>query len=134
MDLTEQEKEELFDDFRLRMAELDKEEKRLGAAKNIHALKGMSRYYRDTFDHTNCNSRATKEQWDFYNCHRVYSKLRAVIPSMVMAKKYKGKNVYQLRLSGLRFEEAVLEDEDMEEATKAGKILIDAVIKYLTEE
>ena len=47
MSLTDQEKEELFADFMLKFAMMDKEEKKLNTARNIHLMKDMSRYYNE---------------------------------------------------------------------------------------
>ena len=44
MALTDQEKEELFADFMLKFAMMDKEEKKLNTARNIHLMKDLSRY------------------------------------------------------------------------------------------
>ena len=132
MNLTEEEKEELFTEFAIKFAEMDKEDKRLTVAKNNHALAGMSKEYYKVW-----RSGSPKLSYRYLGVYSAYLKLRAAVPFMICAKKYakaleiEGADPRPFRYSA---ETYGLENEDIEEATKAGKILLDAMYKYLIEE
>lgn len=134
MELTEAQKDELFADFQLRLAELDKSDKRLAVAKNNHAMKGVTNLY-----HEMCHSGDTADDYLAYKypgLYYAYLKLRSAIPNIVMLKKVAKVNDGSIPGARLPYrvnQNPVLEDEDMDEATKVGKILLDAVIGYLEE-
>lgn len=132
MNMTEEEKEELFTEFAVKFAEMDKQDKRLAITKNNHILTGMSKEYCKVW-----RSGSSKLSCRYLGVYSAYLKLRAAVPFMVYAKKYakaletEGADIRPFRYSA---ETYGLENEDIEEATKAGKILLDAMYKYLTEE
>lgn len=134
MELTELQKDELFADFQLRLAEQDKADKRLGVAKNNHAMKGVTKVYYDM-----CRSGNSADDYLAYKypgLYYTYIKLRSAIPNIVLLKKVKKMNNGQL--PGVRVpyrvnQNPVLEEEDMDEATKVGKILLETVIRYLEQ-
>lgn len=137
MELTNQEKEELFNEFVLKMAELEKEDKRIGVAKNNHCMAGVSRYFHDNFDASNPKATYQHDVRHYYFVYNCYKKLRAAIPAIVMAKKYSNPvtevNYYLKKKEGQGGTNPVLMEEDIPEADKVGKILLDAMWKYLTE-
>ena len=141
MDLTPQEKEELFNEFVLKIAEMEREDKRLAVAKNNHCLAGVSRYYHENFDHTNPRAEHQKEARHYYFIYNCYKKLRAAVPALVMSKKYSNPvtdvNYYLVKnlvkKQGQGGSDPVLMEEDIQEANKVGKILLDAMWKYLTD-
>ena len=131
-ELTGFQKEELFDEFMLKMSEMEQKDKRLAVVKNNHALTGMSREYYKVW-----RTGTPNLAWRYLGVYSAYQKLRAAVPFMVYAKKYakaleiEGVDVRRFRYAA---EMVGLENEDIEEATKAGKILLDAMKKYLTDE
>ena len=135
--MTPQEKEELFNEFVLKMAEMEREDKRLAVAKNNHCLAGVSRYYHENFDHTNPRAKHWEEVKRYYFVYNCYKKLRAAVPALVMSKKYRNPVTnanYNLgKKRGQCSSDPVLMEEDIQEADKAGKILLDAMWKYLTD-
>lgn len=137
MDLTTQDKEELFNEFIVKMAEMEREDKRLAVAKNNHCLAGVSRYYHENFDHTNPKAAHWKEARHYYFVYNCYKKLRAAVPALVMSKKYSNPvtdvNYYLVKKQGQGSSDPVLMEEDIQEANKVGKILLDAMWKYLTD-
>ena len=138
MELSEQQKEELFLEFAVRIAEMEKADKQLGVAKNNHCLAGMGRYYHEQFDYTNPRAAHRQDARQYFFVYNCYKKLRAAVPAIVMAKKYKdewnGPNYYAINKTQQGSANPVLMEEDIPEATKVGKILLDAMWKYLTEE
>lgn len=132
MELTQQEKDELFEEFAVHYAELERSEKRLVVAKNRHVLNNMSNEYYRVW-----RSGHPPLSYKYKGIYSAYLKLRAAVPFMVAAKKYaraetiEGADARRYRYSA---ETVELEDEDIEEATKAGKILLDALHNYLMEE
>ena len=146
MELTEIEKEELFNDFMLRLSKTSKEDRKLSVAKNNHALKGVARYYWDNYDPTNIKLKhdpklfldtgdpVIGEIYRYCGFYNIYLKLRAAIPSIVMAKKHRNKeHSYKETHRNPEFSDnPYLEDDDIEEATIVGKILLDAAFNYLS--
>lgn len=144
MSLTEQEKEELFSEFTVRMAEMDKDEKKLRVAQNNHVMKGVTRYYRNHFDWTNVEVRKDdrvafddelgERKMRYYGTYTMYLKLRKVIPNMVMAKKHRNESLpgYLERKNNTDYrDDPLLHDEDEAEATKCAEYLFEAMLKYL---
>ncbi len=123
--MTEQEKEELFLDFAVKFAEMDKADKRLKTAENNSALKKMSAYYAKVANELKRNEKAYDERgfFKFYGIYNAYLELRHATIYIVNAKKHQMKDIGKLdRL------------EDIDEAEKVGKILIDAMINYFLED
>lgn len=137
MNLTPQEKEELFNEFVIKMAEMDRKDKQLSVAKNNHCLAGVSRYYHENFDHTNPWATHREEVRHYFFVYNCYKKLRAAVPALVMSKKYCNPvtdvNYYSVKKQGQGSSDPVLMEEDIQEANKVGKILLDAMWKYLTD-
>ena len=124
--MTELEKDELFAEFLVRMAELDKDDKKLSSAKNRKALTGVSEYYNKVCNYHQDWMRDDLGLFKFFGIYHAYEQIRRAIPMLVNAK---------LR-GDVRHEQKPtkpLEEWDRDEATKAGKYLIDAMIAYLRE-
>ena len=122
------EKEELFSDFMVRMAEMDKSEKTLRVASNNRALKGMTRYYNERKEAERRNGKlwydGTDGKWGFkyYGMYQAYLELRHAVVFLVNAKHNKRNKIGCL-----------IPEMDTKEAEKIGKILIDAMFDYLLE-
>jgi hypothetical protein len=139
--MTEQEKDELFGEFVVRMAEIDQQDKRLSVARNNHVLRGMTAYYKDCFAYGNPKRKVEIWEYDkdgiqhykFFGLYQTYLKLRACVPFLVQMKKLKGKcrDHYTSKYSSSTI---ILEDSDYEEATKVGKMLLDFMVKYIEED
>lgn len=143
--LTDVEKDELFDEFMVKLAQTSKEDRKLSVVKNNHALKGVARYYHDHFDPNNTKLKHDPELffknelgedvYRYFGFYLAYSKLRAAVPTLVMVKKHMNKeyNRFETRRKPEFGDNPYLEDEDIEEATKIGSLLLDTFFKYLKE-
>lgn len=143
MNLTDQEREELFADFLVRMTEMDKEDKKVTIARNNSALKGMSRYF-NKVKKEGCEG---KDPWmmehdpgdprrffNYYGIYEAYCNMRKVVPLLVNIKKHANEKTGYYHSHNHRRIAELDPEEDLEEATRCGKFMIDAMIKYLREE
>lgn len=139
--MTEQEKDELFADFMLRMAEMDKEDKRLSAAKNNSAMKDLTGYYNKTFGRGQ-GGRTEKTEWLYRKydgwwyfaadgLYDAYCALRKAVPYIVGAKRGLNEERPVSRLEGYRKQYVLDPEKDREEANKIGRMLIDVMAGYL---
>ena len=102
-----------------------KKQKKLRTAENNSALRKMSLYYDQTIRELKRNGKAYDMQgfFKYYGIYNAYLELRHATVYIVNAKK-KGKHENSSRLD---------RNEDVDEAEKVGKILIDAMMKYLLD-
>lgn len=143
--MTEQEKDELFADFMVRMAEMDKDDKRLAVAKNNSAMKELTEYYAEIVDRhsgrkTDKNAwlyRQDETGWWYFaadGLYDAYSAIRKVVPYAVGVKRALNNERPRFKNEGYRKQYVLDPEKDREEATKIGKMLIDAMVRYLKEE
>lgn len=124
--ITEREKEELFTDFALRLAQEDKEDKKLSVRMNNSAMKKVSRYY-DAIE-------IGTEKQDRYGIYDCYQAIRKVIPLAVGLKhRMNGDFVNDPRYNRWSYcKSYVLEPgKDDDEAEEIGKLLLDALKTYV---
>jgi hypothetical protein len=128
MELTEQQKEELFLDFAVKFAEMDKEDKNFRTANNNAALKHMSKYYAQEVQKLKKDPRAydMKGFFRFYGVYNAYLELRHATIYLVNAKKSHDMKPQHMNMLD--------RDKDVEEAEKAGTMLIDAMMHYLLDD
>lgn len=139
--MTEQEKDELFSEFVVRMAEMDAKDKRLVVAKNNRIMRGITAYYNECFGYNNPNRKVELWEYDengiehykFLGLYQTYLKLRACVPWLVQMKKARGKGNEEY-VARHELQTVPLEEEDYEEATKVGKMLLDFMVKYIEED
>lgn len=146
IDLTQQQKDELFDEFLIKLEDANKEE-RVRRAKNAKAMRGVTAYYNDNFGgdlikpctHQNelfWVDKDGNQTYKYYGLYSAYLKLRETIPNIVMIKKHKGKvrHYYDIHKREEYSRNPTLEESDAEEATKVGKLLLDTLWNYLTDD
>lgn len=143
--MNNQEKEELFADFMLRMSEMDHADKRLAVSKNNSAMKKVTAYYQENFGQRWSVARNKPHEsvmWMYskdpdgrlyFNAdgfYQAYCALRKAIPFIVGTKRH-----LELKWDDLPCKiptNYVLDPEkDQDEAEKIGKLLIDAMVSYL---
>lgn len=135
--LSDEEKEELFSDFMVRMAELDKEDKKVSSALNRSAMKDISSYWALTIGTERNKSnewlyRRDETGWWYRSgdgLYNAYLALRKAVPFIVGAKRSLDSNDYIHSGYGKNY--VMDPDKDREEAYKIGKLLIDSMIRYL---
>lgn len=143
--MTEQEKDELFADFMVRMAEMDKDEKRLATAKNNSAMKELTNYFntiigRRSGGKTKSNEwlyRRDETGWRYFAADGIYDAycaLRKAVPFIVGAKRSLNGEKERPYMSGYKKQYVLDPEKDREEATKIGRMLIDTMIEYLKGE
>lgn len=142
--MTNEEKEELFADFMVRMAEMDKDDKRLSAAKNNSAMRELTEYYNEIVDRysgkvTEKNKwlyRKFDGRWYFAadGMYDSYCALRRAVPYIIGAKRALNGERPRNKNEGYRKQYVMDPEKDREEATKLGKMLIDTMIEYLKGE
>jgi len=142
--ISEQEKEELFADFMLRMAEMDKDDKRLSTAKNNSAMKDLTDYFniitgRYSGGRTENNAwlyRKFEGRWYFAadGLYDSYCALRKAVPYIVGVKRALDGDRPSTKLEGYRRQYVLDPEKDREEAAKLGKMLIDTMVRYLKGE
>lgn len=143
MNLSEQEKEELFADFAVRMAEMDKADKRISVTKNNAAMTDLTTYYNENIGRyaggkTKENEwlyRQDESGWWYFSADGLYSAyltLRKAIPYIIGAKRaLNGEHIPR----GQYNRDYVLDKEkDKEMVNEIGKRLIDTMLGYLKEE
>lgn len=147
--MTEQEKEELFTEFALRYAEMDKEDKRESSARNTSAMKELTKYW-EKVSYINCGGRyrlddIPKEKQYMYRIfdgrpyyaadglYDAYIAIRKVVPFAVGAKRsLEGKPIAG-SYPGYKRTYVLNPEKDTDEATDIGKRLIDTLLNYLKE-
>ena len=129
MKISDQEKEDLFDEFILRMAKMSKEEKSIRGCKNKSAMKHLLKIW-------NKEERrllASDEMPSRYGIYRGYISLRQTIPLIVSLKKY---NLGGADTRKTCPQTGTLDPDDewdVKEADKAGTYLIRAMIDYFLD-
>lgn len=147
--MTEQEKEELFTEFALRYAEMDKEDKRESSARNTSAMKNLTKYW-DKASYRSCGYTYRYEDipddkkymYRFYDgrpymaadgLYDAYLAIRKVVPFAVGAKRsLEGKPIAG-SYPGYKRTYVLNPEKDTDEATEIGKRLIDTLLNYLKE-
>lgn len=139
--MTEQEKDELFAEFMVRMAEMNKEEKRLSATKNNKAMIDLTEYfnqkigrYSGGWTEDNKWLYRKEEGWWYFAADGIYDAylaLRRAVPYIVGTKRALDGERPKNRNEGYRKQYVLDPEKDREEANKIGMILIDAMIGYL---
>ena len=132
--MTEQEKEELFAEFALRMAMEEKEDKSLCNRKNLSTLTNVSSYVQNTV-RLELNELEKKYRSDCWGWYDTIGLIRKVIPYAVGVKRRlhhcfetSSENDYGRKKYTLN------PDVDREEAYQCGKLLIDALLTYWKQE
>lgn len=147
--MTDQEKEELFTEFAVRYAAMDKEDKRESSARNTSAMKELTKYW-EKVSYRNCGSRyrlddIPKEKQYMYRIfdgrpyyaadglYSAYLAIRKVVPFAVGAKRsLEGKKIAG-SYPGYKKTYVLNPEKDVDEATDIGKRLIDTLLNYLKE-
>lgn len=147
MKLTDQEKEELFAEFALRYAEMDKEDKREVAARNTSAMKNLTKYWNEvSYRSCSCVYKDIpddkKYMYRFYDgrpymaadgLYDAYLAIRKVIPYAVGCKRSLEGNPIAGSYPGYKRTYVLDPEKDTDEATEIGKRLIDTLLNYLKE-
>ena len=146
--MTDLEKEELFTEFALRYAEMDKEDKRESTNRNKSAMKDLSRYwekvtyrnidayrYQDIPEEKRYLYRIFDKRPYFAadGLYNAYLMIRKVVPYAVGAKRslqgYKIAGSYP----GYKLTYVMDPEKDRDEAFEIGRRLIDTLLEYLKE-
>jgi hypothetical protein len=147
--LSDEEKEELFTDFMLRFAEMDKKDKREVAARNARAMKDLTKYwydvsYRSSGDHIRYDDipDGKKYMYRIYDgrpyfaadgLYDAYLAIRKVVPYAVGAKRSLEGQKIAGSYPGYKRTYVMDPEKDTDEATEIGKRLLDTLIEYLKE-
>lgn len=147
--MTEQEKEELFTEFAMRYAAMDKEDKREVTARNNSAMKELTKYWED-ISYRSVGSFYTmrdipKEKRFLYRkfdgrpyfaadgLYNAYLAIRKVVPYAVGCKRsLEGKPIAG-SYPGYKRTYVLDPEKDLYEATEIGRRLIDTLLDYLKE-
>lgn len=125
--LDEETKEKLFNDFLIRMSTMEKEEMTKNGALNRKALSGMKKYFVEAEE--KLNDKHYRRECMRYD---IYKELRKIVPILVTEKLCRDNEIAGSDTWNYNRRGYVLETEqEAEEATKVGKILIDAMFGYL---
>lgn len=147
--LSEEDKDELFAEFALRYAQMDKEDKRESAARNTSAMKNLTKYW-EKVSYRSCGSHYTYEDipddkkymYRLYDgrpymaadgLYNAYLAIRKVVPYAVGAKRSLEGTPIAGSYPGYKRTYVLDPEKDTDEATKIGKRLLDVLIDYLKE-
>ena len=132
--MTEQEKEELFAEFALKLALEEKEDKSLYNRKNLSALTGVSDYCAKKFRPVvfDLERKHHGDCWGWYDSVLL---IRKVIPYAVGVKRRLHHCFETSSENDLGRKKYTLNPEvDREEAYRCGKLLLDALLEYWKED
>lgn len=147
--MTEQEKEELFTEFAMRYAAMDKEDKREVTAHNNSAMKELTKYWEEVSYRSsgNCYTMRDipKEKRFLYRkldgrpyfaadgIYNAYLAIRKVVPYAVGAKRSLRGEKIAGSYPGYKRTYVLDPEKDLCEATEIGRRLIDTLLDYLKE-
>lgn len=143
--LSEADKEELFTEFVMRYAEMDKEDKRESTARNVSAMKNLTPYWQEKTCLPNRYGKIPKEQeylWREFDgrkyfaadgVYNAYMAIRKVVPYAVGAKRSLQGHKIAGSYPGYKRTYVLDPEKDRDEATEIGKRLIDVLLEYLKE-
>lgn len=139
--LSEEMKEELFSEFSLRLAEMDKEDKKLTSAQNTHVMCKLTKIQGELFGWKNPENRigtpGIDDQYLYYGSYDAYLEIRKLIPIVVGIKRRADtlrKDPKAKVFKSFAYKKKyVLQESDQEEATKLGRILLETIKRYLEE-
>lgn len=147
--LSDEDKEELFTEFALRYAEMDKADKREVAARNTSAMKNLTKYW-EKASYRSCGYPYTykdipedkRYMYRIYDgrpyfaadgLYDAYLAIRKVIPYAVGCKRsLEGKPIAG-SYPGYKKTYVLDPEKDTDEATEIGKRLLNTLIDYLRE-
>lgn len=143
MNLTDQEKDELFTDFMVRMTQMDSADKRIAVAQNNSAMKGLQKYYVDITDRY-AGGKTDKNAWLYRQfdgwwfwaadgLYDAYLALRKAIPFIVGVKRALDGTRPTSKNQGYKKRYVLDPQNDRAEVEKIGKALMDVMFNYLKE-
>ena len=139
--LSEEMKEELFSEFALRLAAMDKEDKKLTSAQNTHVMCKLTKVNEELFGYRDPKNRVgtpgIDDQYLYYGSYDAYLEVRKLIPIVIGIKRradiLRENPKAQVDKSLAYKKKYVLQENDQEEATKLGRILLETIKRYLEE-
>ena len=140
--LNEEMKEELFSEFALRLAEMDKEDKKLASAQNTHVMCKLTKINEELFGWKRSENRVgtpgIDDQYLYYGSYDAYLEVRKLVPIVIGIKRradiLRENPKARVYKSFAYKKKYVLNESDQEEATKLGRILLETIKRYLEEE
>ena len=147
--LSEEDKDELFAEFALRYAQMDKEDKRESASRNTSAMKNLTKYWNEV-SYRSCGSCYTykdipddkKYMYRLYDgrpymaadgLYNAYLAIRKVVPYAVGAKRSLEGMPIAGSYPGYKRTYVLDPEKDTDEATEIGRRLINTLLDYLKE-
>lgn len=141
-ELSEEMKEELFSEFALRLATMEKEDKKLTSAQNTHVMCKLTKVNEELFGYRDPKNRVgtagIDDQYLYFGSYDAYLEVRKLVPIVIGIKRRadilrKDSRARADKKFGYR-RKYVLQEGDQEEATKLGRILLETIKRYLEEE
>lgn len=140
--LSEEMKEELFSEFAIRLAAMDKEDKKLTSAQNTHVMCKLTKVNEELFGYRDPKNRVgtagIDDQYLYFGSYDAYLEVRKLVPILIGIKRRADilrKNPKAQVYKSLAYKKKyVLQESDQEEANKLGRILLETIKRYLEEE